>query len=419
MKDIFTNIEQQIENIDAKIEGLVKNATDAKNYEKINEKINDMVNNSSAIFDKGYAKAEKVVKEQSTRLKSAYEIQQERLKEQSQSFKVPPVANVAIPPKKDTPNKKLYANKDGYYSGGMAMTIVGFILAGLLAIGMFALAVLGSVFLGSVFNLVNTFVLMPLAAIFSIMACMGIIMMERVKRFKKYQRALNGNSQVEIKYLAASVNKSSLFVRKDVVKMINSNWFKEGRLSADRSSLITSHNSYLEYQSNKENEVKAINLAKERELVFSQLPEEAKNIINTGEGFILKINENKEKIKDEDMKAKLLMLEMVLKKIFSRAKKHTEVVPQMRRMVEYYLPTTVKLLEAYTQLDKQTITGTNIVSAKSEIEASLDTLIAAYEKLLDDLFVDVMLDVSTDISVLNTMLAQDGLKNDKFGNING
>jgi 5-bromo-4-chloroindolyl phosphate hydrolysis protein len=83
-------------------------------------------------------------------------------------------------------------------------------------------------------------------------------------------------------------------------------------------------------------------------------------------------------------------------------------------MMDYYLPTTIKLLEAYVQLDKQAIQGANILSAKSEIEGSLDTLISAYEKLLDDLFKDVMLDVGADIAVLNTMLAQDGLAQNDF-----
>ena len=70
------------------------------------------------------------------------------------------------------------------------------------------------------------------------------------------------------------------------------------------------------------------------------------------------------------------------------------------------------LLEAYEQLDRQPVDGENIQTAKREIEATLDTLNTAFEKLLDDLFQDTMWDVSSDISVLNTMLAQEGLKED-------
>ena len=84
--------------------------------------------------------------------------------------------------------------------------------------------------------------------------------------------------------------------------------------------------------------------------------------------------------------------------------------------MDYYLPTTVKLLEAYAQMESQPTSGTNIQSAKVEIEATLDTLNVAFEKLLDDLFLETAWDVSSDISVLNTMLAQEGLKEDGLKN---
>ena len=83
-------------------------------------------------------------------------------------------------------------------------------------------------------------------------------------------------------------------------------------------------------------------------------------------------------------------------------------------MMDYYLPTTSKLLDAYRELDKQPVAGDNIRSTKTEIEQTVDTLNVAFEKLLDSLFVDRAWDISSDISVLNTMLAQEGLKEDDF-----
>ena len=80
--------------------------------------------------------------------------------------------------------------------------------------------------------------------------------------------------------------------------------------------------------------------------------------------------------------------------------------------MEYYLPTTIKLLEAYEELDAQPVQGENIISSKQEIEKTMDTLNTAFEKLLDELFQDTAWDLSSDISVLNTMLAQEGLTED-------
>ena len=82
--------------------------------------------------------------------------------------------------------------------------------------------------------------------------------------------------------------------------------------------------------------------------------------------------------------------------------------------MEYYLPTAVKLLEAYEELDAQPVQGENILSSKKESEDTLDTLNIAFEKLLDDLFQETAWDVSSDISVLKTMLAQEGLTKNDF-----
>ena len=85
--------------------------------------------------------------------------------------------------------------------------------------------------------------------------------------------------------------------------------------------------------------------------------------------------------------------------------------------MDYYLPMTVKLLDAYEDMDRQPIQGENIRSSKAEIEKTLDTLNDAFARLLDSVFQDTAWDVSSDISVLNTMLAQEGLTGSAFENM--
>ncbi len=96
-------------------------------------------------------------------------------------------------------------------------------------------------------------------------------------------------------------------------------------------------------------------------------------------------------------------------RIFERVEQNPESAGDIRRLMDYYLPTTVKLLDAYQELDAQPVQGENILSSKKEIEGTLDTLNMAFEKLLDDLFQETAWDVSSDISVLRTILAQEGL----------
>ena len=86
----------------------------------------------------------------------------------------------------------------------------------------------------------------------------------------------------------------------------------------------------------------------------------------------------------------------------------------MKKMMSYYLPTTQKLLDAYCEMDDQPIAGQNIDSTKKEIEATLDTLNTAFENFLDSFFEEKAWDISSDITVLQTMLAQEGLTGKDF-----
>ena len=95
-------------------------------------------------------------------------------------------------------------------------------------------------------------------------------------------------------------------------------------------------------------------------------------------------------------------------------RRYPDSVDDIEKLMEYYLPTAVKLLEAYEELDHQPVQGENILNSKKEIEDTLDTLNIAFEKLLDDLFQETAWDVSSDITVLKMMLAQEGLTEDDF-----
>ena len=82
---------------------------------------------------------------------------------------------------------------------------------------------------------------------------------------------------------------------------------------------------------------------------------------------------------------------------------------QIKKFLDYYLPTTIKLLNAYDRMGAQGIEGENISGTMKSINEMLDTAIAAYHKLLDSLFANQALDVETDIEVMNTLLKREGL----------
>ncbi len=136
---------------------------------------------------------------------------------------------------------------------------------------------------------------------------------------------------------------------------------------------------------------------------------EIRKAIDEGRQYVQKIKNANIEIPGEEISLKLDRLEEVTGKIFDYVEAHPEKFPEIKKFTEYFLPTTLKLLDAYREFDYQPIRGENISSAKKEIEDTMDTINLAFENLLDDLFQDAAMDVSTDISVLETMLAQEGL----------
>lgn len=117
-------------------------------------------------------------------------------------------------------------------------------------------------------------------------------------------------------------------------------------------------------------------------------------------------------IRDEKISAQIDRLEAATRKITGVVVEKPEKLPQIRKFMNYFLPTTLKLLNAYDRMDSTGIDGENITATKEKVEGMLDTLCAAFDKQLDSLYGDEALDISTDITVMEQMLAQEGLGGD-------
>ena len=118
-------------------------------------------------------------------------------------------------------------------------------------------------------------------------------------------------------------------------------------------------------------------------------------------------------IADEKISAQIDHLEEVTKKIIDHVVAHPKKLPQIRRFMDYYLPTTLKILNAYDRMDSTGISGENISATKAKVEGMMDTITQAYDKQLDSLFGEEALDISTDITVMENLLAREG-----FGSMN-
>ena len=114
-------------------------------------------------------------------------------------------------------------------------------------------------------------------------------------------------------------------------------------------------------------------------------------------------------IPDEKISAQIDHLEEVTGKIIDHVIANPAKQPQISRFLDYFLPTTIKLLNAYDRMDSAGVSGSNIDATKQKVETMLDTLCTAFDKQLDALFGDEALDISTDITVMENLLAQEGL----------
>ena len=120
-------------------------------------------------------------------------------------------------------------------------------------------------------------------------------------------------------------------------------------------------------------------------------------------------------IKDPDVRRKINEIMRITDKITQDAIDDPKDIPQIKKFMNYYLPTTLKLLNSYDRMSSLGIEGENLDRSMKNINEMLDAAIEAYKKRLDSLFENQALDIETDIEVMNTMLAREGLAgNDEF-----
>lgn len=302
--------------------------------------------------------------------------------------------------------------------GGIGL---GLVLLLFLAVWMFGLLVrpLWGVLLGF------SILLLILGIVFGVMLGTGISMRERFKRAGMYLKQAGSRHYIEIGELAAGIGRSKKFVIKDLQRMMAKGILAGAYLDEQKTCLMLNQETYQQYLSAqkahvlREKEMKKEAFAAGRKAKApvpkpEPLPEGLREMMARGRSQLQIIKEANDAIAGEVISRKISRLEHVIQRIFESVELHPEQMEEMGRFMEYYLPTSVKLVTAYRDFDRIEVEGENVVSAKHEIEETLDTINAAFERLLDDLYQDAAIDISTDASVLQTMLKKDGFAEQDF-----
>ena len=141
----------------------------------------------------------------------------------------------------------------------------------------------------------------------------------------------------------------------------------------------------------------------------SSYPPEIQALISERDKAVSEMRRLNDAIKDETISAQIDRLESTTGKIVDAVVDEPSKQPQIRKFMNYYLPTTLKLLNAYDRMDSTGVSGANIDGTKGKIEDMLETICTAFDKQLDSLYGAEALDISTDITVMEQMLAREGL----------
>lgn len=395
-----------LDELGRRIQNIVDQAISAQDYQKLNQTVRQTVDRA---MDIGSETIRKVSNTVSSTVSSTASFQAAKKSKESPQVVVE---------QKNLP--ALYGNGNRQTAFGILKIVGGSILSFLSFVGG-ATAGLVGLSIGSGFFSVPVGIALGGCAVGVWLLSGGIRAVNRMGRFKAYRKALGEKTHCTLEKLARSVGKSKRFVRREVERMIHQGLFLEGHLDREETMLITSDETYRNFEESRllmlerqkrEAEEKARKEAAARKAPPASRNDQVQSVLDRGNAFIREIRRCNDAIPGEEISGKIDRMETIVRKIFQRAEEHPEVVPELKKLMDYYLPMTVKLLNAYADMDAQPIAGETIQTSKQEIEETLDTLNLAFEKLLDTMFKNTAMDISSDITVLQTLLAQEGLTED-------
>lgn len=239
----------------------------------------------------------------------------------------------------------------------------------------------------------------------SLLCAKGTGLKKQIRRFQRYADYIGEQTVVPLHELAQITHKSIKYVRKDLHRMIEKNLFTDAYVDQNHLQLVFGNEKYIALV--KQQPVVEIQMAKTGD-------DQVDQTILEGDRYLKEIQEIQSHLDNPIIGAKIKRITGLTNSIFQVVIDDPQKITEIRRFMQYYLPTTLKILHAYEKFKTQNINGENISQAITHIESMLDTIVAAFEKLLDNLFQAETLDIMTDITVLEGLLAQEGLTEQDF-----
>lgn len=220
----------------------------------------------------------------------------------------------------------------------------------------------------------------------------------KAKAFARCITITGTEGLVDIAKLAATLGMKASDLEKQLTEMIDRGYYgPRAYIDHQRGLLVISPEDMRDVY-RREDEAKKSAAEREQEAQQSEY-----------DRIIAAIRQADEDIDDEVMSEKIRRMQAITAAIFQEVEEHPEKKSQITRFMNYYLPTTLKLLDSYARIEEQGVSGANMAKAKADIEGIADTLVDGYEKQLDNLYRAEAVDIASDVSVIEKMMKADGL----------
>lgn len=230
-------------------------------------------------------------------------------------------------------------------------------------------------------------------------------------KYRRYLRELGTNTVISVRDLAGANHQTEEETVEDLLYMMDNEYFKQARLVENGTMFILDVPTYKLYKE------KVLELPKDQSTKNSVTTEEistdrATEIIRTGRTCLNKLEAETQIIKNHEIKAYIKRISMNAESILEIIDKYPDKTYALGKFAEYYLPTAVKLSEAYREFELLGSADSKVNTSMKEIKKSLDNLGDAFEKIKDELLKDRAMDIQTDIDTINLLLNQEGYNDD-------
>ena len=277
-------------------------------------------------------------------------------------------------------------------NNGRLLTVAGAIIAAVFGLGAMTSFLDALSWGGLLYSLEDIFIPLAFCGGGLCMAWYGLRKGRRLKRYRQYLSLIGKRKSISVTTLAEATGFAPRKIREDLQDMLDDGIFPLGYLDLGSDRLFLTDDGI-----------------QDRPREEPEKAPEPPREVERAEAVLTEIRSLNDAIADPEMSRKIDRIGEITGNIFAYLREKPDKEGKLRSFLSYYLPTTLKILGSYAQLEAQGVEGENISAAKERIEGMMDKVVEGFEQQLDRLFQDDAMDITSDVAVLERMLEKDGL----------